>query len=148
MDMRLWDRNRLLTALAGSALLLVLVYWTWAFAAPQDSIAGARVQLAAPRPHPVDPALSAPLVSLMSPGAVQPQVQVLGVLAGDRAPLALLSVNGALPQAVAVGERLGPATVIRAISAETVTLEQAGQTNPLPVPGLPPLPEQGIVPAR
>ncbi len=148
MDMRLWDRNRLLTALAGSALLLVLVYWTWALAAPQDIVAGARVQLTAPRPHPVDPALAAPLVSLMSPGAVQPQVQVLGVLAGDRAPLALLSVNGALPQAVAVGERLGPATVVSAISADTVTLEQAGHANPLPVPALPPLPEQGIVRAR
>ncbi|RRU12277.1 general secretion pathway protein [Stenotrophomonas sp. 278] len=148
MDMRLWDRNRLLTALAGSALLLVVVYWAWAFAAPQDTAAGARVQLAAPRPHPVDPALTAPLVSLMSPGAVQPQVQVLGVLAGDHTPLALLSVNGALPQAVAVGERLGPATVVSAISAEAVTLEQAGQANPLPVPALPPLPEQGIVRAR
>lgn len=148
MDMRLWDRNRLLTALAGSALLLVLGYWTWAFAAPQDTVAGARVQLAPPRPRPVDTALAAPLVALVSPGTVQPQVQVLGVLAGDRAPLALLSVNGAPPQAVALGERLGPATVVKDIDARTVTLEQAGQPQALPVPALPPLPEQGIVRAR
>jgi len=148
MDMRLWDRNRLLTTLAGGTLLLVLGYWTWVLAIPQDSMTAAGVQLAAPRPRPADPSLSAPLVSLLSPGSVQPQVKVLGVLAGERAPLALLSVNGASSQAVAVGERLGPATVVTAIQSETVTLEQAGQTVALPVPALPPVPEQGVTRVR
>lgn len=145
MDMSHWDRNRLLTVIAGASLLAVLGYWTWQLLAPADAAGDARVQLAAARPRPADPALAAPLVTLLSPGAVNTQVQVLGVLAGSRAPLALLSVDGASAQAVGVGQRLSPATHVTAIAADSVTLEQAGQLRVLPVPMLPPLPEQGIV---
>jgi general secretion pathway protein C len=41
-----------------------------------------------------DAVASLPLVRLLSPGAVQTEVVVLGVMAGDHAPLALLSVDG------------------------------------------------------
>ena len=145
MDMSHWDRNRLFTALAAASLLAVLGFWTWQLLALSEAIAGARVQLAAARPRPADPALAAPLVGLLSPGSVNTQVQVLGVLAGSHTPLALLAVDGAPAQAVAVGQRLGPATRVTAIAADSVTLEVAGQPRVLPVPMLPPLPEQGIV---
>lgn len=140
-----WNRNQALTALAAASLLAVLGYWAWQLAAPADDGAGARVQLAGVRARAADSGLAAPLVSLLSPGSVNTRVQVLGVLAGSHAPLALLAVDDAPAQAYAVGQRLGPSTRVTAIAADVVTLEQAGQSRVLPVPLLPPLPEQGIV---
>ncbi len=145
MDVRHWDRNRWLTALAAALLLGVSGYWAWQLAVPADDVPGARVQLAAGRARPADPALAAPLVRLLSPGAVATHVQVLGVLAGSHVPLALLSVDGAPAQAYTTGQRLGPSTQVAGIAAQSVTLEQAGQLRTLPVPALPPLPEQGVL---
>jgi len=56
-------------------------------------------------------------------------------------------LDGAPAQAYAPGQRLGPSTVLAAISANEVELQQAGQPRSLPVPELPPLPTDGIVPA-
>ncbi len=145
MDVRHWDRNRLLTALAAALLVAVSGYWIWQFNAPGDDREGVGVRLRATRAQPVDPALVAPLVRVLSPGAVATDVQVLGVLAGSHAPLALLSVDGAPAQAYATGQRLGPSTRVAEIGAEVVTLERAGQPLALPVPALPPLAGQGIV---
>jgi general secretion pathway protein C len=92
-----------------------------------------------------DAVASLPLVRLLSPGAVQTEVVVLGVMAGDHAPLALLSVDGRPAEAYAPGQRLGPCTVA-SISASAVELNQAGQSRSLPVPELPPVPSDGIVP--
>jgi len=144
MDVRHWNRNRWLTALAAAALVAVSGYWAWQLAAPAVDVSGARVQLAARRAQPVDAALAAPLVRLLSPSAVATQVQVLGVLAGSHAPLALLSVDGAPAQAYTTGQRLGPSTQVAGIAAQSVTLEHAGQLRTLPTPELPPLPEQGL----
>lgn len=146
MDGRRWDRNHILTVLAAMLLLAVVVYWAVTLYAPAVAAAPA-VQVAEARPPAVDAAASAPLVRLLSPGAVQTDVVVLGVMAGDHAPLALLSVDGRPAEAYAPGQRLGPSTVLASISASTVELQQAGQSRSLPVPGLPPEPTDGIVPA-
>lgn len=147
MDGWRWDRNRMLTLLAATLLLAVAGYWSVAlFMAPSQVVAAA-VQVAAPAGPTFDGAASAPLVRLLSPGAVQTDVTVLGVMAGRQAPLALLSVDGAPAQAYAPGQRLGPSTVLASISANAVEVQQAGQARSLPVPALPPLPTDGIVPA-
>ncbi|MGH8038375.1 MAG: hypothetical protein ACREPC_01255 [Stenotrophomonas sp.] len=145
MDVRHWDRNRLLTALAAALLVAVSGYWAWQLTVPAVEVEGIQVRRGASRAQPVAPALVAPLVRVLSPGAVATDVQVLGVLAGSHAPLALLSVDGAPAQAYATGQRLGPSTRVAEIGAEVVTLEQAGQLRALPVPALPPLAGQGIV---
>ncbi|MEN5271183.1 hypothetical protein [Stenotrophomonas lactitubi] len=147
MDGRRWDRNRTLTLLAAMLLLAVAGYWGVALFMVPVRVAAATVQVAVPAAPAVDNAASAPLVRLLSPGAVQTDVSVLGVMAGQQAPLALLSVDGAPAQAYAPGQRLGPSTVLAAISASAVELQQAGQPRSLPVPELPPLPTDGIVPA-
>ena len=146
MDRR-WDRNRLLTVLAATLLLAVVAYWTVTLSA----VAPAAVASEAPAEATVRPvfaaAASLPLVRLLSPGAVQTEVVVLGVMAGDHSPLALLSVDGRPAEAYAPGQRLGPCTVLASISASTVELNQAGQSRSLPVPELPPVPTDGFVPA-
>lgn len=144
MDMHRWDHNRSLTTLAAASLVAVSAYWAWQLATPRDDPGAARVQLAGARARAMDPAQAAPLVSLLSPGSVATRVEVQGVLAGGRTPLALLSVDGAPVQAYTAGQRLGPATRVTAIAAETVMLEQAGQPRALSVPVLPPLPTQGL----
>lgn len=146
MDGRRWDRNRMWTLLAAMLLLAVIVQWAVAlFATPPLPAAAVRAD-AAVRPA-FDAAASDPLVRLLSPGAVRTDVAVLGVIAGTRAPLALLSVNGEPAQAYAPGQRLGPSTVLASISASAVQLEQAGQLHSVPVPALAPLPTDAIVPA-
>ncbi|WP_447945190.1 hypothetical protein [Stenotrophomonas indicatrix] len=147
MDGRRWDRNRTLTLLAAMLLLTVAGYWSMALFMAPVRIGAATVRVAVPAAPAFDDAASAPLVRLLSPGAVQTEVTVLGVMAGRQAPLALLSVDGAPAQAYAPGQRLGPSTVLASISANVVELQQAGQARSLPVPGLPPLPTDGIVPA-
>ncbi|QGL63842.1 general secretion pathway protein [Stenotrophomonas maltophilia] len=147
MDGRRWDRNRTLTLLAAMLLLTVAGYWGMALFMAPARVAAATVQIAVPAAPAFDDAASAPLVRLLSPGAVQTDVTVLGVMAGQQAPLALLSVDGAPAQAYAPGQRLGPSTVLAAISAKAVELQQAGQPRSLPVPELPPMPTDGIVPA-
>jgi len=147
MDGRRWDRNRTLTLLAALLLLAVAGYWGMALFMAPARVAAAVVQVAVPAAPAFDDAASAPLVRLLSPGAVQTDVSVLGVMAGRQEPLALLSVDGAPAQAYAPGQRLGPSTVLAAISANAVELKQAGQPRSLPVPELPPLPTDGIVPA-
>jgi general secretion pathway protein C len=147
MDGRRWDRNRMLTLLAAMLLLAVAGYWGMALFMAPARVAAAAVQVAVPAAPAFDDAASAPLVRLLSPGAVQTDVTVLGVMAGQQAPLALLSVDGAAAQAYAPGQRLGPSTVLAAISANAIELQQAGQPRSLPVPELPPMPTDGIVPA-
>nr|WP_312965951.1 hypothetical protein [Stenotrophomonas indicatrix] len=147
MDGRRWDRNRTLTLLAAMLLLTVAGYWGMALFMAPARVSAATVQIAVPAAPAFDDAASAPLVRLLSPGAVQTEVTVLGVMAGRQAPLALLSVDRAPAQAYAPGQRLGPSTVLAAISASAVELQQAGQPRSLPVPELPPLPTDGIVPA-
>lgn len=145
MDVRQFNRNRVLTWLAAGSLLAVAGYWAWQLTVPAADVGSACVPLAAIRAHPAPQGLAVPLVGLLSPGSVTPQVQVLGVLAGSHASLALLSVDAAPAQAFTVGQRLGPSTRVTAIAADIVTLEQAGQSRVLPVPALPPLPAQDIV---
>ncbi|OUL12626.1 general secretion pathway protein [bacterium AM6] len=147
MDGRRWDRNRTLTLLAAMLLLTVAGYWGMALFMAPARVAAASVPVAVPAAPAFDDAASAPLVRLLSPGAVQTDVTVLGVMAGQQAPLALLSVDGAPAQAYAPGQRLGPSTVLAAISANAVELQQAGRPRSLPVPELPPMPTDGIVPA-
>lgn len=146
MEGRRWDRNRLLTLVAALLLLTVLACWARVLTTPLGA-APATVQSAAPAAPTLDPAASLPMVRLMSPGAVQTDVVVLGVLAGGRVPLALLSVDGQQAEAYAPGQRLGPSTVVASISAGAVELRRAGQAQSLPVPALPPLATDGIVPA-
>ncbi|MBA0386987.1 general secretion pathway protein [Stenotrophomonas maltophilia] len=147
MDGRRLDRNRILTLLAATLLLAVVAYWgvTLSAVAPVAAASEAKTE-AAVRPM-FDAVASLPLVRLLSPGAVQTEVVVLGVMAGDHAPLALLSVDGRPAEAYAPGQRLGPCTVLASISATTVELNQAGQSRSLAVPTLPPVPSDGIVPA-
>lgn len=147
MDGRRWDRNRMLTLLAAALLLAVVAYWsiTLSAVAPAAVASEAKTEVAV-RPM-FDAMASLPLVRLVSPGAVQTEVVVLGVLAGDHAPFALLSVDGGPAEAYAPGQRLGPCTVLASISANTVELNQAGQSRSLAVPTLPPVPSDGIVPA-
>ncbi len=147
MDGRRWDRNRMLALLAAALLLAVVAYWsiTLSAVAPAAVASEAKTE-AAVRPM-FDAVASLPLVRLLSPGAVQTEVVVLGVMAGDHAPLALLSVDGRPAEAYAPGQRLGPCTVLASISANAVELNQAGQLRSLPVPELPPVPSDGIVPA-
>ncbi|WP_093818483.1 type II secretion system protein N [Stenotrophomonas indicatrix] len=147
MDGRRWDRNRTLTLLAAMLLLTVAGYWGMALFMAPARVAAASVPVAVPAAPAFDDAASALLVRLLSPGAVQTDVTVLGVMAGQQAPLALLSVDGAPAQAYAPGQRLGPSTVLAAISANAVELQQAGRPRSLPVPELPPMPTDGIVPA-
>ena len=146
MEGRRWDRNRLLTLLAALLLLAVLGYWATALTAPLGA-APARVQGAAPAVPSFDSAASVPMVRLLSPGAVQSEVVVVGVLAGGRVPLALLSVDGGQAEAYAPGQRLGPSTVLAAIRADAVELREAGRLRSLPVPALPLLSMDGFVPA-
>ncbi|MEG0186305.1 MAG: hypothetical protein RR704_22935 [Stenotrophomonas sp.] len=147
MDGRRWDRNRMLTLLAATLLLAVAAWWGMTLFGPVPSVVAREAPADAPGLPAFGPAASQPLVRLLSPGAVQTEVAVLGVMAGDHAPLALLSVDGRPAQAYAPGQRLGPSTVLAAISASTVELQQAGQLRSLPVPALPPVPTDGIVPA-
>ncbi len=147
MDGRRWDRNRMLTLLAATLLLAVVAYWGVGLAASAPPRVTPKASVEQPLRPTFDAAASAPLVRLMSPGAVQTEVVVLGVLAGERAPLALLSVDGRPPEAYAPGQRLGPSTVLATISARAVELQQAGQSRQLPVPELPPMPTDGIAPA-
>ena len=147
MDGRRWDRNRILTLLAATLLLAVVAYWSVTLSAVAPAAADSEAKTeAAVRPM-FDAVASLPLVRLLSPGAVQTEVVVLGVLAGDHAPLALLSVDGRPAEAYAPGQRLGPCTVLASISANTVELNQAGQSRSLAVPTLPPVSSDGIVPA-
>ena len=148
MDGRRWDRNRVLTLLAATLLLAVLAYWSVTLVGPIPSVAASEAQPNVPVRPVFDAAASLPLVRLLSPGAVQTEVVVLGVMAGDHAPLALLSVDGRPAEAYAPGQRLGPSTVLAGISASAVELQQAGQSRSLPVPALPPVPPDGIVPAN
>jgi len=147
MDGRRVDRNRTLTALAAAAFIGMAGYWAWVLLVPQPDALGPRVQVrSTPRATSPDAALSAPLVTLMSPGAVRTEVQVLGVLARSRRPLALLSIDGGTAGAYAPGQRLGPSTMLVAVAADAVQVEQAGQLQVLPTPTLPVLPDDGIVP--
>ncbi|WP_369038942.1 hypothetical protein [Stenotrophomonas maltophilia] len=146
MDGRRWDRNRMLTLLAATLLLAVVAYWSVVLSASAPPAAATPVAASA-TPPPFDATASAPLVRLLSPGAVQTDVVVLGVMAGEHAPLALLAVDGRPAEAFAPGQRLGPSTVLSSIRADAVELQQAGQTRALPVPTLPALPTDGIVPA-
>lgn len=147
MDGRRWDRNRTLTLLAAMLLLAVAGYWGMALFIAPAHVAAAVTQVAVPAGPAFDDAASAPLVRLLSPGAVQTDVAVLGVMAGPHAPLALLSVDGAPAEAYAPGQRLGPSTVLARISTDTVELQQAGEPRTLAVPALPALAADGIVPA-
>lgn len=146
MDGRRWDRNRILTLLAATLLLAVVAYWSVTLSAVAPAAAASEAKAVPVRPM-FDAVASLPLVRLLSPGAVQTEVVVLGVMAGDHAPLALLSVDGRPAEAYAPGQRLGPCTVLTSISASAVELNQAGQSRSLPVPELPPVPTDGIVPA-
>lgn len=146
MDGRRWDRNRMLTLLAATLLLAVVAYWGVTLSAVAPTAAASETYaeaLHAPVRCSGQPAAGAVAV----PGAVQTEVVVLGVMAGDHAPLALLSVDGRPAEAYAPGQRLGPCTVLASISANAVELNQAGQLRSLPVPELPPVPSDGIVPA-
>lgn len=147
MDGRRWDRNRMLTLLAATLLLAVVAYWSVTLSAVAPAATASEAKAEAPVRPMFDAVASLPLVRLLSPGAVQTDVVVLGVLAGDHAPLALLSVDGRPAEAYAPGQRLGPCTVLTSISASAVELNQAGQLRSMPVPELPPLPGDGIVPA-
>jgi len=147
MDGRRWDRNRMLTLLAATLLLAVVAYWSVTLSAAAPAAAASEAKAVAPVRPMFDAVASLPLVRLLSPGAVQTEVVVLGVMAGDHAPLALLSVDGRPAEAYAPGQRLGPCTVLASISASAVELNQAGQSRSLPVPELPPVPSDGFVPA-
>lgn len=147
MDGRRWDRNRMLALLAAALLLAVVAYWSVTLSAVAPAAVASEAKAEAPVRPMFDAVASLPLVRLLSPGAVQTEVVVLGVLAGDHAPLALLSVDGRPAEAYAPGQRLGPCTVLANISANAVELNQAGQLRSLPVPELPPVPSDGIVPA-
>ena len=128
MDGWRWDRNRMLTLLAATLLLAVVVYWGVALSAAPVLPQAGGVQPATPPQQPMfDAAAVEPLVRLLSPGAVHTEVTVLGVMAGARAPLALLSVDGRPAEAYAPGQRLGPSTVLAGIRADAVELHQAGQ---------------------
>lgn len=142
-----WDRNRILTLLAATLLLAVVAYWGVTLSAVAPTAAASETHAEAPARPLFDAVASLPLVRLLSPGAVQTEVVVLGVMAGDPAPLALLSVDGRPAEAYAPGQRLGPCTVLASISANAVELNQAGRSRRLPVPELPPVPSDGIVPA-
>ena len=140
-----WDRNRILTLLAATLLLAVVACGR--HPVRSGAAAASEAQPEAPVRPVFDSVASLPLVRLLSPGAVQTEVVVLGVIAGDPAPLALLSVDGRPAEAYAPGQRLGPCTVLASISASAVELNQAGQSRRVPVPELPPVPSDGIVPA-
>lgn len=147
MDGMRWERNRVLTVLAGGLLAAVVLYWAAQLWLPASATAAPRVQAAAPAATAIDAGASAPLVRLLSPGAVQTEVSVLGVLASARSPLALLSINGAPAEAYAPGQALGPSTVLVAIDAGGVQLKQAGQLRTVAAPALPAMPLDGITPA-
>ncbi|KAF1016910.1 MAG: hypothetical protein GAK31_00169 [Stenotrophomonas maltophilia] len=146
MDGTRWERNRLLTLAAAGLLLAVLGYWALQLWGGTGALPAPRVQVAT-RPAAPDSALATPLVRLQSPGAVQTEVRVLGVLAGTHAPLALLSINGAPADPYVPGQRLGSSTVLETIDAGGVQLRQAGQLRTLAAPALPAVPDDGIVPA-
>lgn len=148
MDGWRWDRNRSLTLLAATLLLAVVAYWGVTLSAVTPAAAASEARAEAPLRPMFDAVASLPLVRLLSPGAIQTEVVVLGVMAGEHAPLALLSVDGRPAQAYAPGQRLGPCTVLARISASAVELDQAGQSRSLPVPQLPPVPTDGIAPAE
>ena len=133
--------------LVPTLLLAVVAYWGVTLSAVTPTAAASETHAEAPARPLFDAVASLPLVRLLSPGVVQTEVVVLGVMAGDHAPLALLSVDGRPPEAYAPGQRLGPCTVLASISANAVELNQAGQSRSLPVPALPAVPTDGIVPA-
>lgn len=147
MQGRRWDRNGVLTLLAAALLLAVLAYWGVTLSAVAPMAAASEAHAEAPARPVFDAAASMPLVRLLSPGAVQTEVVVLGVMAGGHTPLALLSVDGRPAEAYAPGQRLGPCTVLASISTSAVELNQAGKSRSLPVRELPPVPADGIVPA-
>lgn len=118
---------------ASAALLAVAVgYAGWTLRGVPTLPITAAAPLAAPTLAP-----NTALVSLMSPGSVQTDVQVAGVLSGGARSLALLSVNGATAQAYTAGERLGPSTRLVSLDARQVVLDVAGSRRTLAVPSLP-----------
>lgn len=147
MDDRRWNRDRMATLLAAGVLLAVVGYWSLQLLPPSPAPTNGAPAAAATPVAAVDAKAAEPLVRLLSPGAIRTEVVVLGVLAGTQAPLALLSLDGGPAEAYAPGQRLGPSTVLAAVHADAVEVDQAGSLRSLPVPALPPLPVDGIVPA-
>src|SRR3989304_3965518 len=79
MDGRRWDRNRMLTLLAATLLLAVVAYWSVTLSAVAPAAAASEAHADAPARPLFDAVASLPLVRLLSPGAVQTEVVVLGV---------------------------------------------------------------------
>lgn len=63
-------------------------------------------------------------------------VQVGGVLASSRDPVAVLAVDGRPPRAVRLGQEVAPGTVLAQVSPQEVTLDRAGARLRYPVPVL------------
>ncbi len=133
------------TLIAGVVLAAVVSCWAVVLLRKPAAIPDAPDAATTPATEPADAEAVATAVRLMSPGAVQTTVEVLGVIAGADAPLVLLSVNGGPADAYAPGERLGPSTVLVDVAADGVQLRQAGSVRTLPAPALPTLPDDGIV---
>ncbi|MGE7991494.1 type II secretion system protein N [Pseudomonas sp. NPDC089554] len=68
------------------------------------------------------------------------EVSVSGVLDAGRGAVAILSVNGASPQAVRVGEQLARGVRVVAIDAQGLTLERGDSRNHVAVTPLPAAP--------
>lgn len=119
----------------GAALVAVagLAFWAPRLLAPPEPaplVAEANVQVA--------PTSAAAQWFTNRPAEVE--VSVSGVLDAGRGAVAILSVNGASPQAVRVGEHLARGVQVVAIDAQGLTLERGSNRHHVAITPLPEAP--------
>lgn len=67
----------------------------------------------------------------------QVEISLSGLLAGSAGAVAIVSLNGAAPQAVRVGEQLAQGVRLVAIEADALVIERAGERSRISIARLP-----------
>lgn len=114
----------LLAALAG------LATWSVVLSAPTGQTGQAALVQAVPAP----PAAARQWFANLP---AQIDISLSGLLAGSAGAVAIVSLNGAAPQAVRVGEQLAQGVRLVAIEADALVLERAGERSRISMARLP-----------
>ena len=133
--------SRLLSVLLATALVGLVAFWASRLLAPRPAIAPVNVANAAAAQTSSNWAgqlfgnAAAKVASGVAP-AVDAQVQVLGVLTGDR-PAAVLVVDGKPAKPFTIGQSVANGVVLKAIRPDSVTIERGGVPTKLSAPTRP-----------
>ncbi|UCE30243.1 MAG: hypothetical protein JSW68_09095 [Burkholderiales bacterium] len=135
---RLLQFDRLLTLFLAAGCAAIAAYWIMVLTAPAPAVAPAVVTGAAPT---TDTRAAATLFGSGERAlvvAAATNVQVLGVLTGERAS-AVVSVDGRPARAIAVGDEAQPGMRLVEVTDEQVVFEQDGRRVSAPAPAKPSL---------